>query len=51
MPTAPDAEYYGQLAGRGGLIATEATDVAEQARGYPGAPASNPPSGSEAGGG
>lgn len=33
-----NAEYYGQRASRGGLIVSEATDVAEQARGYPGAP-------------
>ena len=38
VPTALNAEYYGQRASRGGLIVTEATDVAEQARGYPGAP-------------
>ena len=37
-PRALNAEYYGQRASRGGLIITEATDIAEQARGYPGAP-------------
>ncbi len=37
-PTALNAEYYGQRASEGGLIVSEATDVAEQARGYPGAP-------------
>jgi N-ethylmaleimide reductase len=38
VPHALNAEYYGQRASRGGLIITEATDVSEQARGYPGAP-------------
>ncbi len=32
------AEYYGQRASSGGLVITEATDISEQARGYPGAP-------------
>ena len=38
VPHALNAEYYGQRASRGGLIIAEATDVSEQARGYPGAP-------------
>ena len=38
VPQALNAEYYGQRASRGGLIVTEATDIAEQARGYAGAP-------------
>lgn len=38
VPHALNATYYGQRASRGGLIITEATDVSEQARGYPGAP-------------
>lgn len=38
VPQALNAEYYGQRASKGGLIVTEATDIAEQARGYPGAP-------------
>lgn len=38
VPRALNAEYYGQRASKGGLIITEATDIAEQARGYPGAP-------------
>ena len=38
IPHALNAEYYGQRASRGGLIVTEATDISEQARGYPGAP-------------
>lgn len=38
VPQALNAEYYGQRASRGGLIVTEATDISEQARGYPGAP-------------
>lgn len=37
-PHALNAEYYGQRASKGGLIVTEATDISEQARGYPGAP-------------
>ena len=37
-PHALNAEYYGQRASQGGLIVTEATDISEQARGYPGAP-------------
>jgi N-ethylmaleimide reductase len=38
IPQPLNAEYYGQRASRGGLIISEATDIAEQARGYPGAP-------------
>ncbi|WP_207460061.1 alkene reductase [Azospirillum sp. SYSU D00513] len=38
VPHALNAEYYGQRASKGGLIIAEATDVSEQARGYPGAP-------------
>ena len=38
VPQAINAEYYRQRASRGGLIVTEATDITEQARGYPGAP-------------
>lgn len=38
VPTATNATYYGQRASAGGLIITEATDITEQARGYPGAP-------------
>jgi N-ethylmaleimide reductase len=38
VPRALNAEYYGQRASDGGLIITEATDVSEQARAYPGAP-------------
>lgn len=38
VPQQLNATYYGQRASRGGLIITEATDVAAQARGYPGAP-------------
>lgn len=38
VPQPLNAEYYGQRASRGGLIIAEATDVSEQARGYPGAP-------------
>ena len=33
-----NAEYYGQRASKGGLQIAEATDIAEQSRGYPGAP-------------
>ncbi len=43
VPVALNAEYYGQRASRGGLIITEATDVSEQARGYPGAPGIHSP--------
>ncbi|MBM0104899.1 alkene reductase [Steroidobacter sp. S1-65] len=38
VPTALNAEYYGQRASEGGLIITEATDISPQARGYRGAP-------------
>jgi N-ethylmaleimide reductase len=38
VPHALNAEYYGQRASQGGLIITEATNISEQARGYPGAP-------------
>jgi N-ethylmaleimide reductase len=38
VPCALNATYYGQRASRGGLIIAEATDICEQARGYPGAP-------------
>jgi N-ethylmaleimide reductase len=39
-PHALNAEYYGQRASQGGLIIAEATDISENARGYPGAPGS-----------
>jgi N-ethylmaleimide reductase len=38
VPQAMNAVYYGQRASAGGLVITEATDITEQARGYPGAP-------------
>lgn len=38
VPHALNATYYGQRASPGGLIITEATDISQQARGYPGAP-------------
>ena len=38
VPQSMNAVYYGQRASAGGLIITEATDITEQARGYPGAP-------------
>lgn len=38
VPQAINVEYYDQRASRGGLIITEATDISEQARGYPGVP-------------
>jgi N-ethylmaleimide reductase len=38
VPQQLNAAYYGQRASRGELIITEATDVATQARSYPGAP-------------
>jgi N-ethylmaleimide reductase len=38
VPQPLNAAYYGQRASRGGLVIAEATDIAEQARGYPGAP-------------
>jgi N-ethylmaleimide reductase len=37
-PRALNAAYYGQRASAGGLIISEATDISEYARGYPGAP-------------
>lgn len=38
VPQPLNAEYYGQRASQGGLLITEATDISEQARAYPGAP-------------
>lgn len=38
IPQALNAEYYAQRASQGGLQITEATDITEQSRGYPGAP-------------
>ena len=38
VPKPMHAVYYGQRANPGGLLITEATDIAESARGYPGAP-------------
>lgn len=38
VPHALNAKYYSQRASKGGLIVTEATDISEQSRGYPGAP-------------
>lgn len=38
VPQPLNATYYGQRASHGGLIITEATDIAAEARGYPGAP-------------
>jgi N-ethylmaleimide reductase len=38
VPQGMNALYYGQRASAGGLIITEATDITEQSRGYPGAP-------------
>ncbi|PTQ07516.1 alkene reductase [Sphingomonas oleivorans] len=38
VPQAMNEEYYRQRASDGGLIITEATDIIEQARGYPGVP-------------
>ncbi len=38
VPQPLNATYYGQRATQGGLIITEATDIVEQSRGYPGAP-------------
>ncbi|UEM05387.1 alkene reductase [Skermanella rosea] len=38
VPQPMNAQYYAQRATQGGLIIAEATDVSEQARGYPGAP-------------
>jgi N-ethylmaleimide reductase len=43
IPTALNAEYYGQRASQGGLLITEATDIADDARGYPGAPGIHSP--------
>lgn len=38
VPQPMNTLYYDQRASRGGLIITEATDICEQARGYPGVP-------------
>lgn len=38
VPQPMNALYYEQRASAGGLIITEATDICEQARGYPGVP-------------
>ncbi len=38
VPHGLNADYYGQRASAGGLVITEATDICEEARGYPGAP-------------
>ena len=38
VPTPLNATYYSQRASQGGLIITEATDIGQAARGYPGAP-------------
>ena len=38
VPQQMNEEYYGQRASQGGLIITEATDISQQARGYPGVP-------------
>lgn len=38
VPQAMNTEYYRQRASAGGLIITEATNISEQARGYPGVP-------------
>jgi N-ethylmaleimide reductase len=38
VPNAMNADYYGQRASEGGLLITEATNISEEARGYPGAP-------------
>lgn len=38
VPQPMNALYYEQRASAGGLIVTEATDICEQARGYPGVP-------------
>ena len=38
VPHALNALYYEQRASTGGLIVTEATDISEQAHGYPGVP-------------
>ena len=43
IPTALNAEYYAQRASQGGLLITEATDIADDARGYPGAPGIHSP--------
>lgn len=43
VPHALNATYYGQRASEGGLIVTEATDISEDARGYPGAPGIHAP--------
>jgi len=38
VPQPMNATYYGQRASDGGLLITEATNISEQSRGYPGAP-------------
>ena len=38
VPNAMNAEYYGQRASAGGLLIAEATNISDEARGYPGAP-------------
>lgn len=38
VPQSMNATYYGQRASEGGLLITEATNISEQSRGYPGAP-------------
>jgi len=38
VPTALNAEYYGQRATDGGLIITESTQISASAQGYPGTP-------------
>ena len=43
IPTALNAEYYAQRASQGGLLITEATDISDDARGYPGAPGVHSP--------
>ena len=43
VPQAMNATYYGQRASEGGLMITEATNITEQARGYPGAPGIHSP--------
>lgn len=43
VPTPLNARYYGQRASQGGLIIAEATNVSDQARGYPGAPGIHTP--------
>jgi N-ethylmaleimide reductase len=43
IPNEMNALYYGQRASNGGLIITEATDISDQARGYPGVPGAYTP--------